>query len=307
VTALAALIQDSEFWAAVCALSTPLIFGVMGALLCACAGEINFAVAGLFAIGALVAFVVGQHDVGPWMALGAAVGSGFVIGVSQGVLTGPFGVSQPLTGIAISLLGLAVAPAGWPDNPTPAATLHEFHTEFLSRSPYAGEMLARQSPLVFLAVLTALILAYVLNRTPLGLAIRACGDNPLAVEAQGRSVHALRIGATAAGSAFMAAGGAAVALMPSVPVSPDTVGAQGFLCLALAAAAGWRPGFAFAAALLFGINDAASPHLQQEFGVHAPIMALLPYLLAIVILVATRRRLRWPAVLSAGYVRPRSR
>ena len=68
----------------------------------------------------------------------------------------------------------------------------------------------------------------------------------------------------------------------------------------LAAAAGWRPGIGFAAVLVFGAIDAAAPHLQQGLGVGAPMMAMVPYVLAIVALAATRRRLRWPAALSAS-------
>ena len=194
MTPTTALLQDPAFWAAVLTISTPLVFGVMGALLCARAGELNFGIAGVFLIGALMGLVLPQNGVDPWMALLAAAGAGMIVGLLQGILTGPLGISQPLAGIALTLLGIGIAHAGWPSTPTPAAAFHPFDVPFLSGLPYVGEALARQTPLDLLAVLTALVIAYVLNRTPLGLAIRACGDNPFAVEVQGRSVHGLRIG-----------------------------------------------------------------------------------------------------------------
>jgi simple sugar transport system permease protein len=303
MTSTTALFQDPAFWAAVLAISTPLVFGVMGALLCARAGELNFGIAGIFVIGALTSHVLTQHGVNPWMALLAAVGAGMIIGLLQGLLTAPLGISQPLAGIALTLLGIGIAHAGWPSSAAAGAAFHPFDVPLLSGLPYVGEVLARQTPLDLLAVLTALVIAYALNRTPLGLAIRACGDNPFAVVVQGRSVHGLRIGATIAGSAIMAVGGAAIALTASDLVSIEKIGGRGFLCLALAGAAGWRPGLAFVAALLFGALDAAAPHLQQDFGVRAPIMAMMPYLLAIAALAATRRRLRWPAALAAPYIK----
>jgi simple sugar transport system permease protein len=306
MTSTTALFQDAAFWAAVLTISTPLVFGVMGAVLCARGGELNFGIAGVFLIGALIGLVLTQNGVGPWIALLAAVGAGMMIGLLQGILTEPLGISQPLAGIALTLLGIGVAHAGWPAGPTTASAFGPFDVPFLSELPYVGEVLARQTPLDFVAVLAVLVIAYVLNRTPLGLAIRACGDNPFAVEVQGRSVRGLRIGATIAGSAIMAIGGAAITLTASDRVAIDNVSGRGFLCLALAAAAGWRPGLAFAAALLFGAIDAAAPHLQQDFGVRAPIMAMVPYLLAIVALAATRRRLRWPAALSAPFVKRRA-
>jgi simple sugar transport system permease protein len=306
MTPTTALLQDPAFWAAVFTISTPLVFGVMGALLCARAGELNFGIVGVFLIGALMGLVLTQNGIGPWTALLAAAGAGMIVGLLQGIFTGPLGISQPLAGIALTLLGIGIAHAGWLSAPTPAAGFHPFDVPLLSGLPYVGKVLARQTPLDLLAVLTALVIAYVLNRTPLGLAIRACGDNPFAVEVQGRSVYGLRIGAIIAGSAIMALGGAAIALTASGLVAIDHVSGRGFLCLALAAAAGWRPGLGFAAAFVFGAIDAAAPHLQQDFGVRPQIMTMVPYLLAIVALAATRRRLRWPAALSAPYVKRRT-
>ena len=49
---------------------------------------------------------------------------------------------------------------------------------------------------------------YLMNRTGLGVAIKAVGDNPNSVDAQGLIVYGLRIGAIVAGSALMALGGA---------------------------------------------------------------------------------------------------
>jgi ABC-type uncharacterized transport system permease subunit len=299
MTATTELLQDPAFWAGVVRLSTPLVFGIIGALLCARAGVLNFGIAGIFLVGALTGLALAPRGVDPWIALAVALAAGMVIGLVQGLLTGPIGLSQPLVGIAITLLGSGIAQAGWRTAPA-TAVFQPFDLPFLAGLPYVGDILARQTTLDVIAVLTALVIAYVLNRMPLGLAIRACGDNPRAVAAQGRSVHGLRIGATMAGSALMAAAGAAIALTASVPVTIETVGGTGFLCLALAAAAGWRPGIGFAAALVFGAIDAAAPHLQQDLGVGAPMMAMVPYVLAIVALAATRRRLRWPAALSAS-------
>jgi ABC-type uncharacterized transport system permease subunit len=71
----------------------------------------------------------------------------------------------------------------------------------------------------------------------------------------------------------------------------------------VAAAAGWRPGLAFAGALVFGAIDAAVGQLAHDVGVRAPLMATVPYLLAIVALAVTSRRLRWPGALSARAAR----
>src|SRR3546814_15951895 len=62
----------------------------------------------------------------------------------------------------------------------------------LSEIPYLGEVLFTHSPLTYLAFALVPAVAYGLYRTPLGLALRMVGENPLAVEAQGIDVHRLR-------------------------------------------------------------------------------------------------------------------
>jgi simple sugar transport system permease protein len=297
-TALA-LLEDAAFWEAVLARSAPFIIGVMGALLCARAGALHLGIEGILALGALGGIVAAQHGIDPWTGVLAAGCIGLIAGGVQAVLIGPLGASQPLAGLALTLAGASVALAAWPADAAPEVFFRPLDVPFLSEMPNVGAALFRQTPPFYLAILLALILAYVLNRTPLGLAIRGCGENPVAVEVQGRSVHRLRSGAIMAGSAMIAAAGAAITLMAAQFVPFGQVAGRGFLCLALAAAAGWRPGFAFAGALAFGAIEAASPRLQQDFGLRAPLMAMVPYLLAIAALVATRRRLRWPSALIA--------
>jgi simple sugar transport system permease protein len=306
MTASAEFVRDPAFWTAVLTLSTPLVLGVMGALLCARAGVLDFGIGGAFVIGALVGMALLQRHTGPWTILVAVMGAGLSYGLLQGMLTGPLAISQHFAGLALTLLGTGIAQFEWPSGPPHMAAFRLFDITFLNRVPAVGDALVQQSSPMLLAVLISLVVAYVLNRTPLGLALRACGENPFAVEAQGRSVHGLRMGALMAGSALMTLGGAAISLMATDPIGIEHVAGRGILCLALAAAGGWRPGLAFVAALLFGANDAAAPYLQQDFNVRAPIMAVMPYLLAIVALTATRRRLRWPATLSTPYFKRRA-
>jgi general nucleoside transport system permease protein len=306
MTALTTLLQDPAYWAAVLTLSTPLIFSVNGALLCARAGELNLGIEGIFFLGALTCLFVAQHGFGPWHALLWAAGIGMVAGLLQGIITGRLGLSQTLVGLAFTILGVSVAQALWPAAAVPTAQFAPVDVSSLPTLPYIGEILSQQTPLLYLAVPFAVVLAYVLNRTPLGLAIRACGENPVAVAVKGRSVHGLRIGAAMVGSAAIAAGGAAIALSTPATIPIDDISGRGFIALAVAAAAGWRPGVAFAGALLFGAIYAATPNLQQAYGVREPLMATIPYMLAIFALAAMRRRLRWPAALAVPFFMGRS-
>jgi simple sugar transport system permease protein len=219
-------------------------------------------------------------------------------GVLHAALTGPVGAPQPLAGIAVTLLAASLALAGaglLAVAPQAGARIAGFAPVTPPASielPAAVVTILQQTPLAYIAILLALIVAYVLNRTPLGLALRACGDNPAAVAAQGRSVNALRCGAIVAGSAMMAVGGAALALTAGKAFALDLAGGRGFICLALAAAAGWRPALALALVLPFGAIEAIGPHLSNVAGgrVAADVLRVAPYALAIAALAAAGRR-----------------
>ena len=87
--------------------------------------------------------------------------------------------------------------------------------------------------LTYLALAIVPLLAWLLYRTPLGLAVRAVGENPAAVEAQGLSVYAIRLGAVMAGSALMAIGGAFLTLSAFNAFFFGMVNGRGWICIAL--------------------------------------------------------------------------
>src|SRR5699024_5617983 len=97
-----------------------------------------------------------------------------------------------------------------PDSTTPPRieAFQPLPIPILWEIPVVGPAFFAQTPLTYLAFVSIVVVAYVLYRTPLGLALRTVGENPAAVEAQGIDVYRLRIGAVMVGSCFMAFGGA---------------------------------------------------------------------------------------------------
>jgi hypothetical protein len=101
-------------------------------------------------------------------------------------------------------------------------------------------VLSSQTPLTLAALVAVPILAWVLYRTPLGLAIRMVGENPAAVEGQGIDVVRLRTGAVVAGSALMGVAGAFLTLSAFNAFYFNMVNGRGWICIALVVFAGWR-------------------------------------------------------------------
>ena len=168
-------------------------------------------------------------------------------------------------------------------------------------------VLDAQTPLTLLALLLVPLIAWLLYRTPLGLAIRTVGENPAAVEGQGLSVAGLRIGAVMAGSALMAVAGSFLTLSAFNAFFFNMANGRGWVCVALVVFASWRPGKALFGALLFAFFDALQLRLQQAgsgvLGLELPyqVYLMLPYAMAIVALVVMARRAQVPQALMKPY------
>lgn len=294
-----------NFWSAAIRIATPLIFGVLGALLCERAGVLNLGIEGIFTAGAMAGWMAVWAGAGLWAGVLVAGGTGAVFGLLHGILTVPLGLSQHVSGIGVTLLATSLSyftyRTALPDvtSPPRIEPFRPLDIPVLSDLPFLGPVLFQQTALTLLAFALVGGTAFVLYRTPLGLAIRAVGDNPSSVEAQGLSVYGLRIGAVMAGSALMALGGAFLTMSAFDAFFFGMVNGRGWICIALTVFASWRPGKALLGALLFGAFDAFQVRLQTEVGALLPsqVFLMLPYLLSIAALVIVARKADYPRAL----------
>lgn len=303
------ILISANFWAAAIRIATPLMFGVLGALLCERSGVLNLGIEGIFTAGALAGWITVYLGGDLWTGVVFAALTGATFGLLHALLAVPLGLSQHVTGIGITLfatnLSYFVYRLALPNVATPP-TIKPFqplHIPGLSDLPFIGPALFQQTPLTFLAFALFAVVAFVLYRTPLGLAIRAVGENPAAVEAQGLSVTGIRIGAVVAGSALMALGGAFLTMSAFNAFFFEMTNGRGWICVALTVFASWRPGKALLGALLFGAFDAFQLRLQHQLGGAIPgqVFLMLPYLLSIAALVAIARSADYPKALMIPY------
>ncbi|TYB87164.1 ABC transporter permease [Oceaniovalibus sp. ACAM 378] len=305
------ILMSAGLWSSTFRIATPLIFGTLGALLCERAGVLNLGIEGIMTFGAMIGWLTVFHTGDLWLGVAAAAGSGAMFGLLHGLMTVTLGLSQHVTGLGITLFAsslsyyvfrLALPVQGTPPTVEPFAN---WVVPVLSDLPGIGPALFNQTPLTYLAIACALVLAYVLARTPLGLAIRITGENPHAADAQGLNPLAIRICAIIAGSALMAVGGSFLTLAAFNSFFPTMVQGRGWVCIALVVFSTWRPMRALLGAVLFALFDAWQLRLQTAFGKALPyqLFLMLPYVLSIVALVVMARRARVPQALMKPYRR----
>ncbi|MCA0244656.1 MAG: ABC transporter permease [Proteobacteria bacterium] len=300
------LLASAPFWVAVLRIATPLILGTLGVLLCERAGVLNLGIEGIMVAGAFAGWVAVYQGASLWAGVGVAALTGAAFGLLHAALTVSLGLSQHVSGLGITLLATSLASyayrVSFPKVDSPP-TIQPF-------APLAGwpiPVLNAQTALTVLALLLVPLVAWLLMRTPLGLAWRMVGENPAAAEGQGLNVAALRYGAVMAGSALMGVAGAFLTLSAFNAFYFNMVNGRGWVCVALVVFASWRPGKALLGALLFAFFDALQLRLQQTgggaFGLELPyqLYLMLPYAMAIVALVLVARRAAYPQALMKPY------
>ena len=305
------ILLTAGFWAATIRIVSPLIFGTLGELICERAGVLNLGIEGIMTVGAMSGWMWVYQGGDLWGGVLFAACMGALFGLLHAIFTVHLGLSQHVTGIGITLFASSLSYFVYrmllPSATTPPKIepFQNLEIPGLTDIPWLGEALFQQSALTYLALLSVPVVWYVLFRTPVGLAVRMAGENPVAVEAQGINVLAIRTGAVMVGSAFMAIGGAFVTMSWFDAFYFGMINGRGWICVALVIFASWQPGRALLGALLFAGLEALQVRAQQSAGAFIPyqLFLALPYVMSIVAMIFMARKTKYPQALLVPFRR----
>lgn len=293
------ILTGLPFWAAVLRIASPLLLGTLGVLLCERAGVLNLGVEGIMVAGAFVGWLTVYSGHGLWTGVLVAMLAGAALGLLHALLTVGLALSQHVCGLGITMLATSLSYYAYRLN-FPRVDSPPTITPFRPMEWLPVPLLNTQTPLTLLALVLVPLLAWLLLRTPLGLAIRMVGESPQAAESQGIAVGWIRSGAIVAGSALMGMAGSFLTLSAFNAFFFNMVNGRGWICIALVVLASWQPGKALLGALLFAFFDALQLRLQQS-GSAGPLpyqlYLMLPYGLSILALVLMTRRASHPRAL----------
>ncbi|MBT5000317.1 MAG: ABC transporter permease [Tateyamaria sp.] len=300
------ILFTASFWAAAIRIASPLIFATLGELICERAGVLNLGIEGIMVSGAFAGWMAVYSGTSLWSGVCFAMLVGMLFGLLHSTLTVPFGLSQHVVGLGVTLLATSSTYYAYrlalPEvtSPPKIEAFQPYEVPILVDIPLIGTALFSQTPLTYLALVLVVLVAVILYRTPLGLAVRAAGENPAAVAAQGLSVTAIRMGAVIVGSGLMAVGGAFLTMSAFDSFFFEMVNGRGWICIALVVFGSWQPGKALLGAVLFAAFDALQIRVQQtSFGTQIPyqFFLMMPYILSILALIIMSRRAEVPAAL----------
>jgi simple sugar transport system permease protein len=157
---------------------------------------------------------------------------------------------------------------------------------------------------VYLAFILVGVVWIVLYRTRYGLALRAVGERPEAVDTRGLNVGLLRYSALLIGGALAGMGGAYLTLANLGIFWTGMTAGRGFIAVAVVVFARWDPVRALWGALVFGGAASLQTALQTlEAPIPSELLLMLPYIATVVVLVSVSRRAEFPGAFAVPYSR----
>jgi ABC-type uncharacterized transport system permease subunit len=287
--------------------ATPLVYGTVGETYTERAGVLNLGVEGTMYAGAFFGFAVAYQTGNPWLGLAGAIIVGLIAGALMALMTVTLGANQHVSGLGLTIVLIGLS-------------------EFANRLIFTGGSLPRIEPmsewdplaglggplgtmaeqygLTWIAFLVVVPLSWwVLMKTPLGLSIRAVGENPEAADVAGINVFRIRYIALMIGGALMAVGGAFITLAMLGTFTLDIIAGRGWVVIALVIFGRWRIFRGVLGALIFagvyslGLRLRITPGFED---IPNEVMLALPYLIVILALALSGRNVPYPG----AYLKP---
>lgn len=307
------IIPSTLLWAA------PLIFTALGGAFSERSGVVNIGLEGLMVIGAFSAIVFNLTfddtfgDATPWIALLVAMVVGGLLAMLHALASITFRADQVVSGVAINLLAIGAALFlvkrfyGKGQTDIIQESFGKIDVPFLSDIPLIGDLFFSNtySP-PFLAILTAVVVWFIMFKTPFGLRLRSVGEHPMAADTMGINVTRMRYIGVILSGALAGVGGGVYAQSISSDFSHATISGQGFMALAALIFGKWHPLGAMGAAIFFGFAQSLSiigrslPLLENIPSVY---LLIAPYVLTIIALTGFIGRADAPKALGTPYIK----
>ncbi|MGA8852079.1 MAG: ABC transporter permease [Aeromicrobium sp.] len=259
----------------------PIGMAGLGGLWSERAGIVNIGLEGMMVLGTFGAGYFG-YFYGPWQGVVGAIVLGAAGGLLHALATVTFGVDHIVSGVALNIIALGAVqylavlaftgvPGGGQTQSPPIDNLPAISIDALSQP--LGELEQRhwfvvsdvasilRALVTNLSVLTLLCLLlffatwWILWKTPFGLRLRSCGENPAAAESLGVNVIRYKFSAVMVSGGLAGLGGGFLALVAASQFRDGQTGGRGYIGLAAMIFGNWRPSGLLTGSILFGYTD----------------------------------------------------
>ncbi len=288
-------------------LATPYLYASMGETFSQRSGVLNLGVEGQMLLGAFAAFYVTFITGNLWFGMLAAIITGLLMGLAMAFVSINLQAVQGISGIGFYLFGLGMSDLLFQKLLGTVETVSGFkpvYIPWLSDIPIIGEIFFNQNILVYGAYFIVFAAWFVLNKTTLGLKIKAVGESPQAADSLGVSVSKVRYFAVAFGGIMSGIAGASLSIALLNVFQQNMTSGLGFIAIALVYFGGWRPWVVMGGALLFSMVNSLQLWVQVlNIPIPSDFAVMMPYVLTILALIVTVQRVRPPSALTKPFER----
>ena len=306
-----------DLFAAAIRIATPLALAAIGGTICERSGVVNIALEGIMLTGAFFGTAVVLATGEPWLGVIAAVIAGVLISSVHAFASINLRSDQTVSGTAINLLALGVTGflmklwyghPGTTDQIETLGPVFRFTADgggvFAEVWRWINAIFFSHSPIVYIAVIIAIVAQWAVFKTRWGLRLRALGEHPRAVDTVGVNVARGRWVAVLMSGALAGLAGANLTIEQVGSFTENMTNGRGFIALAANIFGRWTPVGSYLASLLFGFADALQIKLQILRGVvNVPpqVFQALPYVLTVVVVAGVIGRAVAPAASGVPY------
>ncbi len=305
------------------AFALPMFIMAIGGIFSEKSGITNLALEGLQGFGAfcggLTAVLMlrsfeGSSQIPYYVSFIAAIAGGMIYSLIHVALCIKFRANQVISGVVVNILAVALTVFlakrindgvfGQPSNKFVLETSVRFSVPGLSRIPVIGAIFKNVYPFEVMIIVIAALMWFVMYRTPFGMHLRACGDNPHAADAAGINVNRVRTIAVMISGGLSAIAGMSYAYSITSNFSPDIFLGYGYLSIAALIFGNWSVLPTLGACLIFGFARSSGQALITQLGMpssYNDLVRILPYLLTLLLLIFFSKHNNSPRALGEIY------
>lgn len=283
-------ILSPDFFSSILRSATPILFATLAAGIAAKSGITNMALEGILLFSALFGVIFSSLTQSAWLGLLITMIVGGLIGLILAFFVLNLKTDEILAAIAINLAatgGTVLIMLYFSGDRGVSSSIRSFATPsvtipVIDKIPFIGEILSGQNALTWLALLAVIVMHLFLYKTPLGLSIRAVGENKNAAESVGISSRKIQYIALIISGVLAAMGGFYLSGGYMNMFTKDMSGGRGYIALAASSMGGDTPAGGFLVSLLFGAAQALANIMQLTSVMPYEIILMVPYLTTLV-------------------------
>ncbi len=284
-------IFSANFVFATLRVMTPILFPAIGVAITALSGSINIALEGIMLVAAFTGVIVSAFTGSLWLALifGILAGIGmaallgyFHLNLKADIIIAAIALNMFASGITVFLTYIFAHDKGTTSS-LRSLVFPSVKIPVLDKIPVLGKMFSGLNILTYAALISVIVFYYLIYKTPLGLRIRAVGQNPDAAESVGVDVKKVKMYSLLLSGFFGALGGLYLSMGYVSWFSRDMTAGRGFIAIAAASIGGNLPLGTFFGSLLFGVVNTLAIFLAT-LKVPSELIQMIPYVTTVLVL-----------------------